>query len=41
MKERYYGVEDHKTNLVVVELAADATGPKDLAREVVGIGRRR
>jgi hypothetical protein len=39
-KERYYGVEDHKTNLVMMELAADATCRKELAREVVGVGRR-
>jgi hypothetical protein len=39
-RERYYGVEDHKTNLVMMELAADATGRKELAGEVVRVSRR-
>jgi hypothetical protein len=41
-KEEYHGVEDDEKNLVVVVFVGDAIGGrKELAVEVVGVGRRR
>jgi hypothetical protein len=41
-KGKYHGVEDDEKNLMVVVFAADTAGVwKELAGEVVGVGRRR
>jgi hypothetical protein len=41
-KGKYHDVEDDEKNLVVVVFAGDAAGGrKELAGEVVGVGRRR